>query len=101
MRPLSSLGAGIASAGVLVACCALGPAAIAAGVGVTVAGLGLGAWIAVVVGVAIATSGFALARARPSAGRGAACAPRSDGAPESQLDPVVSHADSHERSGHR
>lgn len=97
MRPLSSLGAGIVGAGALVACCALGPAAILAGVGVALAGLGLGAWIAAAVGVTIAI--FGVARTRTRAGRGTACAQGLDAAAESQLDPVVSRADPHERTG--
>jgi hypothetical protein len=101
MRPIGRLGAGIAGIGALVACCALGPAAILAGLGVAAAGLGLGAWIAVAVGILIAAAGARLALARGRAGRSPACAlrppvARIDG---SHDDPTASRARAHEQTG--
>lgn len=74
MRVPGRLGAELAGIGVVVACCALGPAAILAGVGVAVAGLGVGAWIAIIAGLLLAAAGTLLAvirRRRPS--RRASC----------------------------
>ena len=76
MRTFSRLGAGLAGIGVVVACCALGPAAILAGVGVAVTGLGVGAWSAIAAGVVLVAVGAVIAniqRRRRRAGPGASC----------------------------
>ena len=53
MKGFARLGAGLGAIGAVIACCALGPAAILAGLAVAAAGLGLGAWIIVAAGILI------------------------------------------------
>lgn len=81
MRDLGRLGAGLAGVGALVVCCALGPAAILAGLGAAAAGLGLGAWIAVAAGILIACAGALLTLARRREGRPRGCAESSPADP--------------------
>ena len=66
MRALGRLGAGLAGIGAFAVCCALGPAAILAGLGVAAAGPGVAAWIGVAAGILILGVGarWALARRR-------------------------------------
>lgn len=51
---------GLLAGGLIVACCALGPAVVVAGVAGTLAGLGAATWWLIVVGLSVALVGAAL-----------------------------------------
>ncbi|MGE3795506.1 MAG: mercury transporter [Dehalococcoidia bacterium] len=57
MRSVGRLATGLAASGVLVICCALGPAAIVAGLAMGLGGLGLGVWMVVGAGILVAGAG--------------------------------------------
>jgi len=62
------LSGGLLAGGLIVACCALGPAVVVAGVAGTLAGLGAAAWSLVAAGLSVALVGAALiVRARRAA----------------------------------
>jgi hypothetical protein len=70
------LSGGLLAGGLIVACCALGPAVVVAGVAGTLAGLGAATWSLVAAGLSVALVGAALivrtrraASCRPPAGR--------------------------------
>jgi hypothetical protein len=52
-RRLGALAAGLVGGAVIVACCALGPASVAAGLASALAGVSLGRWLAAVGGLTL------------------------------------------------